>query len=498
VDGEGVELRFDAGLEVGAHHLELTALDASGAQASGGVDVNVIANLPPTARFDAPTAGTYVSQRAVSVEVLVADPDGPDLSLLDLAWTDALAGRSEAPLHPDASGRAVFSVTGLPPGDPVVGVRVTDTEGATAVASVTLHVLSADADGDGALGLAYGGTDCDDADPDVFPGASERCNGVDDDCDGAVDEGALDPVTWYRDADGDGHGAPGDTRDTCSPPSGFVALADDCDDTRASVFPGAVEVCDGRDQDCDGLIDEGVLPAWYRDADGDSYGDASQSVDACVAPAGYRADDTDCDDTSAAIHPGAAEQCNRVDDDCDGLLPVGERTDSDADGSVACADCDDAAPLVHPGASESCNGVDDDCVAGPDDTSCACPVRVYQGRPYQFCGVQTAWLDASAACAASGYHLAAIADAGEDAWIEARIDELPFGYWWIGLNDSAVPDTWVWSDGSPVTYTHWGPSEPNNLLGNEACVELNRFDPNPGWNDQPCDYTWKYVCEFGG
>jgi MYXO-CTERM domain-containing protein len=104
-------------------------------------------------------------------------------------------------------------------------------------ASHTLDLMRWDEDEDGD-GISVGDGDCDDDDDGVYPGADEVCNGVDDDCDGAADEGALDPRTWYADADGDGEGDPAVTTQACAQPSGYVDNADDCDDTRTDECRG--------------------------------------------------------------------------------------------------------------------------------------------------------------------------------------------------------------------------------------------------------------------
>jgi len=115
---------------------------------------------------------------------------------------------------------------------------------------------SADADGDGYDDAALGGTDCDDSDASVNPGASELCDGLDNDCDGSIDENAIDAGTWYADADGDGYGDAGRTQTACDQPTGYVADSSDCDDRDASTHPGAAEILgDGVDNDCDGAID---------------------------------------------------------------------------------------------------------------------------------------------------------------------------------------------------------------------------------------------------
>ena len=190
-----------------------------------------------------------------------------------------------------------------------------------------------DGDVDGFDDEACGGDDCDDADPLVFPGATELCNGADDDCDGFTDEG-FDP-------DGDGFGA-------------CTATAD-CWEGNASVFPGAVETADGVDEDCDGVVDEGTDAF---DDDGD----------------GWSEDGGDCDDGDPAVAPGLPEAFNSVDDDCDGDVDEGSATfDDDGDGSSeAQGDCDDSDPGVGPDVIEvAANGIDDDCDGTVDDQAAA-------------------------------------------------------------------------------------------------------------------------------
>ena len=255
-----------------------------------------------------------------------------------------------------------------------------------------------DDDGDGFLAE----DDCDDSDPAVYPGAAEACNGVDDDCDGEVDEEVGE--TWYADVDGDGHGDPDSTTLACESSGGWVGSGDDCDDQDAAVSPSGTEVCNDLDDDCDGFIDDdddsldtSSASTWYRDGDTDGYGDPDSTTLACIPPDGYSEDATDCDDSDAAVSPEGQEVCNGVDDDCDALVDDDDDSvdlgtasswylDSDGDGwadartstwacaapegwleSSLAADCDDADATINPDATEVCDGIDNDCDGAVDD-----------------------------------------------------------------------------------------------------------------------------------
>ncbi|MEC7947307.1 MAG: MopE-related protein [Myxococcota bacterium] len=229
--------------------------------------------------------------------------------------------------------------------------------------------VTPDADGDG----FDADVDCDDANNTIFPGAEERCNGLDDDCDELIDEDAVNGATWYRDADEDSYGDPDVTDAACEQPLGFVSDGTDCDDTDPAIHPTAAEddCTDPVDYNCDGSVG-------YADADADG-------VPACE----------DCDDGDAAVSPSAAEVCNEIDDDCDGAVDeagsVGETiffADSDGDGygdaatwTAACdppsghvadaTDCDDTSALASPVGTEVCDGLDNNCDGQTDDASAA-------------------------------------------------------------------------------------------------------------------------------
>jgi hypothetical protein len=186
------------------------------------------------------------------------------------------------------------------------GDRDDDVDGASGQGSVLMFSLQSDCDGDGVIPFAW---DCADDDPAIHAGAVETCDGIDNDCNGQIDESSD-----------------GDPFPVCT----------DCDDRDPLVYPGAPEICDHKDNNCDGRIDEGV------DRDGDGF----------TTPC-------DCDDGNASVHPGAPELCNGRDDDCDGL--VDEGIDADGDGYTTPCDCDDGNAAIHPGAPDQCNGRDDDC-----------------------------------------------------------------------------------------------------------------------------------------
>lgn len=192
--------------------------------------------------------------------------------------------------------------------------------GIVAVAALVSACAGDDVDGDGVPQPE----DCAALDPSVYPGAEELCDGLDNDCDGVVDEDTGADVV-YADVDADGYGGE-DAVVTCGSPAGYSASSGDCDDTDASVYPGAAEMYDNADNDCDGVSDDGILVLHYSyDIDFDGYGDGVERVGPLNPFMGipivlYDVDaPVDCNDQNASVYPGAADiSGDGLDADCDG------------------------------------------------------------------------------------------------------------------------------------------------------------------------------------
>lgn len=281
-----------------------------------------------------------------------------------------------------------------------------------------------------------GRVDCDDADEDVHPEAPENCNGIDDDCSGAVDDGV----------DGDHDGTP---------------ICADCNDADATIHPGAEELCDALDNDCSGFVDEPF------DADGD----------------GYSPCDGDCDDTDPRRAGGLPEQCNGYDDDCDGAIDEGY--DQDGDGWLTCrGDCDDNNPSVYWSAVEACDAIDDDCDGAVDELpECwAC-----SDVGWRVCLTPAPWSDALAACTAFGRTLVVPDASTHDALVATALGALPA---WIGVTDDGHEGKWTDPAGVPLAWTSWAAGQPDDA-GGEDCGALGA---DGGWSDLDCHEALPFLC----
>ncbi len=236
-------------------------------------------------------------------------------------------------------------------------------------------------------GAVANADDCDDTKGTINPDASEICDTLDQNCNAVIDEDPTDAKTYYLDADQDGAGGKA-TTEGCAAPTGYVATSTDCDDLDAASKPGAAEICDAKDNNCDGAVPANETTLVYADADGDGHGNASVASAPCTAPTGYVASQDDCNDVSAVTYPGAAEICDAKDNNCDGAVPASETTplylDADGDGfgdpsvtGSACTapsnfvkdatDCDDTRSAVNPDTFDRPgNGLDDDCAGDGD------------------------------------------------------------------------------------------------------------------------------------
>jgi hypothetical protein len=335
-----------------------------------------------------------------------------------------------------------------------VGARDEDGDGATAstCCNATAHDRQC-------------GNDCDDTNPAIGPDATEVCDGLDNDCDGRIDEDVE--LVLFRDADHDGYGTAESTMHACTAVSGYARKDGDCDDSDPSIHPGAAEscempaidrdcngvkndfpggcacktgstracplpgacsegvleckketwtgcsimpeaeTCNGLDDDCDGEVDNGVLTDCYEDEDGDGYAPAGAKAQSlCASGSGGGCPDgytelapspgaVDCAPRDGDVSPAASERCNGKDDNCDGAvdegLPLTRRyLDNDGDGHPGTAvercaddptsagagdDCMDDNPLVYPGedgifSSPACGHGFTPCRAADDAWRC--------------------------------------------------------------------------------------------------------------------------------
>lgn len=353
-------------LSIGSHTITATVIDTDGGSAVATTLLSVlepgespvVALLSPSNDEDE----QGVAGEPLQLEAVVEDADDmlQDLTVdFEIISDDQSAGCSD---EPDEDGVAACEVT-LEEGLVLVRVTATDPLGQTGTDERRdFRIVSADEhDGDDD-GYNENDGDCDDDDSTVHPDAPEIVDGLDNNCNGEIDEN-----TDTSDDDGDG----------------LTELDGDCDDEDDTIFTGATEYLNGIDDDCDGTIDEGTIA---YDDDGDCYCEGGDEVAACTGSISETCLDViltgDCNDGDEDIYLGAPEVVDLVDNDCDGSID--ESTDSyddDDDGfSELDGDCDDSDDEIYPGAPETLNDTDDDCDgtidegtdAYDDDGDCFC------------------------------------------------------------------------------------------------------------------------------
>jgi hypothetical protein len=233
------------------------------------------------------------------------------------------------------------------------------------------------------------GNDCDDGNDSIYPSAVEVCDEIDNNCNDEIDEGVG--IEYFIDRDADGFGDENSIEWHCEEMEGVTTIGGDCDDTNAVINPDANEVCDGLDNNCNDTTDEAVTNTYYADTDTDGFGDENSIVEACDKPTGYVDNNEDCNDSDSNIQPTATEQCDSIDNNCDGFIDetgaIGSQgwyLDSDGDGfgdstnfQISCdqptgyvsnsSDCNDSDSSISPIATEQCDSIDNDCDGAIDD-----------------------------------------------------------------------------------------------------------------------------------
>jgi hypothetical protein len=251
-----------------------------------------VRNVRPTVVIHSPPSGSeHVEDETIDFVAQIGDDQDPASTLIRAWSSDEDGGFTDTSIV-DGTGSVLWSTSELSLGDHIITLQVVDSEGLDGSHSIAISIIEeeeeeeeeeTDEDGDG---FTVEEGDCDDTDPDINPSAEDfPYDGIDQDCDG----------TDLTDQDGDGHDAE-------------VVGGDDCNDFDDESHPGAVEVCDDEDTDCDGTVDEVdalYCEQWWFDFDDDGFGAEDISKCLCGPNGDYTADnDDDCADDDPGANPG--------------------------------------------------------------------------------------------------------------------------------------------------------------------------------------------------